>query len=50
MSRVERSVGHRGGCFMEDETGLYRVCIMDAVMACSDVSLLDFILKLLTAG
>jgi hypothetical protein len=32
---------------MEDETGLYRACIMDAVMACNDVSLLDFILKLL---
>lgn len=33
---------------MEDETGLYRACIMDAVMTCDDVSLLDFILKLLT--
>jgi hypothetical protein len=33
---------------MEDETGLYRACIMDAVMTCSDVSLLDLILKLLT--
>lgn len=33
---------------MEDEVGLYRAYINDAVMTCSDVSLLDLILKLLT--
>ena len=33
---------------MEDEIGLYRTGINDAVMACDDVGLLDFILKLLT--
>ena len=33
---------------MEDEVGLYRACIMDAVMTCNDVSLLDLILKLLS--
>ena len=34
---------------MEDELGLYRECIMGAVMTCGDVGLLDLILKLLSA-
>lgn len=35
---------------MEDELGLYRARIADAVSACCDVSLLDLVLKLLAIG
>ncbi len=39
-----------GRVFMEDELGLYRTSIMDAVFTCCDVDLLDLVLKLLIAG
>ena len=44
------AVGPRRRGIMEDEVGLYRAGIFDAVAVCSDVSLLDLILKLLLNG